>query len=143
MFLHTLLSCFFLPLRCSAHSQGIDTLSHEEPSNTASVQAVAGELLTGYYSDIQYSDAACSAVLYAESFPLNTCCPWIDGNSYQVSANSTHTATYIYSDYSCETLTSNSIESSVLQVCGKTLRTLSVTASYYAIKSSEPLLSAA
>ena len=145
--LHMLLLGYLLSF--SACCEGVTKLSDEEIStystsrnltNTANV--VTGELLTGYYLDIQYTDATCSNIRYAESYALNVCNPWIDGSSYQVFANSTHTATYTYSTISCTTLSGGFIESNALRVCGQNYKTFSVTHSYPTITSSAPLLSA-
>lgn len=132
----------------SACFQGINKLTYEEPSahnatgNLPKIEnVITGEVLAGYYSDVQYTDATCSVIRYAESYALNACTPWIDGNSFRVSANSTHKATFLYSDFSCETLLRPYVESYSLQVCGNTYKTLSVTASYSTITSTAPLLS--
>jgi hypothetical protein len=139
-------------LNCSSCLEGVKELSLEgtSTSNTRvnlenAANAITGELLAGYYSDIQYTDATCDVVRYAMSYQLNVCTPSIDGNSFQVLANSTHTATYIYSDYSCATLCSTAIKPDALQICGKSFKTHSVTADHSSviISSSAPLLSAA
>ena len=139
-------------LNCSSCLEGVKELSLEETSTSntrvnlgKAANAITGELLTGYYSDIQYTDATCDVIRYAKSYQLNVCTPSIDGNSFQVLANSTNTATYIYSDYSCATLSSTSIKPDALQICGKSFKTHSVTVddSSVTISSSAPLLSAA
>ena len=139
-------------LNYSSCLEGVKEPCHEEPSTSNTrgnlenlANAITGELLTGYYSDIQYTDAACDAIRYAKSYQLNVCTPSMDGSSFQVLANSTHTATYVYSDNSCATLSSTSIKPDALQICGKSFKTHSVAADHSSvtITSSAPLLSAA
>jgi hypothetical protein len=122
------------PLESSMHSTG---------SNITSFATLTGSLLTGYQADIYYTDAKCSAVLYAESYPLNACFPWIDGTSVYVTSNGTHTALKSYSDYSCANLRKSIIGYKPLQVCGQDNSSVSVTASYPTIVSSSALLTAA
>ena len=139
-------------LNCSSSLEDVKELSLEEtstsntrvnPENAA--YTITGELLAGYYSEIQYTDATCDVIRYAKSYQLNVCTPSIDGNSFQVLANSTHTATYIYSDYSCAALFGITITPDALQICGKYFKTNSVTADHSSvtISSSAPLLSGA
>ena len=139
-------------LNHSSCLEGVKELSHKEPSTSNTrgnlenlANVITGELLTGYYSDIQYTGAACDVIRYAKSYQLNVCTPSMDGSSFQVLANSTHTATYVYSDNSCATLSSTSIKPDALQICGKSFKTHSVTADHSSvtISSSAPLLSAA
>ena len=135
-------------INSSACFQAINKLTSEEPSahnatdNQLKIEnVITGEALAGYYSDVQYTDATCSVIRYAESYALNACTPWIDGKSFRVSANTTHKATFLYSDFTCETLLRRTVESNALQVCGNNYKTLSVTASYSTITSTAPLLS--
>jgi Hint module len=139
-------------LNCSSCLEGVKELSLEETSTSNTrinlenaANAITGQLLAGYYSDILYTDATCDVIRYAKSYQLNVCTPSIDGNSFQVLANSTHTATYTYSDDSCAALSSTTIKPDALQICGKSFKTHSVTADHSSvtISSSAPLLSAA
>ena len=119
------------------------TAMHTTGGNITSFATVTGSLLTGYLTEIFYNDAKCSAVQYAESYPLNVCFPWIDGSSFYVTSNGTHTAYQLYSDYSCAKLFSSSIYDQSLQICDQDYSSSSVTTSYPTIVSSAALLTAA
>ena len=116
---------------------------HATGSNITSFATLTGSLLTGYLTDIFYNDAKCSAIQYAESFPLNVCFPWIDGISFYFTSNGTHTAGKMYSDYSCAKLFSSLILDQSLQICDQDYSSSSVTTSYPTIVSSAALLTAA
>jgi hypothetical protein len=126
--------------------KGLTTLEssmHTTGSNITSFATLTGSLLTGYQTEILYTDAKCSAVQYAESYPLNECFPWIDGSSFYVTSNGTHTAGKEYSDYSCTKLSDSYLYYRPLQACDQYYSSASVTASYPTIVSSSALLTAA
>ena len=116
---------------------------HTTGSNITSFATLTGSLLTGYKTDIYYTDAKCSIVQYAESFPLNVCYPWIGGYSFYATSNGTHTAGKVYSDYSCTILSDSYLDYQPLRACDQYFSSTSVTASYPTIVSSSALLTAA
>ena len=116
---------------------------HTTGSNITSFATLTGSLLKGYQTDILYTDATCSIVGYAESYPLNVCYPWIDGYSFYATSNGTHSSFKVYSDYSCAKLLGSSIYDQPLQICDQYYSSASVTASYPTIVSSSALLAAA
>jgi hypothetical protein len=115
---------------------------HATGSNITSFATLTGSLLAGYQTDIYYTDAKCSAVQYAESYPLNVCYPWISGSSFFATSNGTHAAYKAYSDYSCTILTGSFLDYQPLRSCDD-YSSASVTASYPTIVSSSALLTAA
>ena len=121
------------PLKSSMHTTG---------SNITSFATLTGSLLTGYHTEIFYNDAKCSAIRYAESYPLNVCFPWIDGTSFYFTSNGTHAAGKMYSDYSCALLKYSSTFYQPMRACEQ-YSSASVTASYPMIVSSSALLTAA
>jgi hypothetical protein len=121
----------------------LESSMHITGSNITSFATLTGSLLAGYQTEILYTDATCSAVRYAESYPLNVCYPWIDGTSFYATSNGTHTAYKAYSDYSCAKLLGSSIYDQPLQICDQSYLSASVTASYPTIVSSSALLAAA
>jgi hypothetical protein len=116
---------------------------HATGSNITSFATLTGSLLKGYQTEILYTDATCSAVRYAESYPLNVCFPWIDGASFYATSNGTHTAYQVYSDYSCEKLEYSFTFYRPTRACDQYYTSASVTASYPTIVSSSALLTAA
>ena len=102
---------------------------------------VTGTLLTGYFANIQYTDATCSIVRFAENYPLNECFPWSDGLSIKVSTNGTHFAINFFFDYSCTKTLRSALLPLQLRVCNTLYVTNSVTSSYLTIASSAALLS--
>ena len=116
---------------------------HTTGSNITSFATLTGSLLKGYQTDIYYTDAKCSIVGYAESYPLNVCFPWIDGTSFYATSNGTHTAGKVYSDYSCTILSDSYLDYQPLRACDQYFSSTSVTASYPTIVSSSALLTAA
>ena len=136
-------------LNSSASMLRMEGLTHEKSSmhttggNITSFATLKGSLLKGFYTAIDYTDTTCSAVEYGESYPLNACVPWISGTSLYVTANGTHTASKVYSDYSCATLIRSRLYYEPIQTCGKdSVTTFSVTDSYPTIVSSAALLTA-
>jgi hypothetical protein len=121
----------------------LEASMHTTGSNITSFSTLTGSLLTGYQTEIFYTDAKCSAVRYAESFPLNECFPWISGTSFYFTSNGTHTAYKAYSDYSCTKLRGSSQYYQPNRVCDQYYSSASVTASYPTIVSSSALLTAA
>ena len=115
---------------------------HATGSNITSFATLTGSLLKGYQTDIFYTDAKCSIVAYAESYPLNVCYPWIDGNSFYATSNGTHAAYTAYFDYSCTMSRGSFISYQPIRACDQS-QTTSVTASYPTIVSSSALLTAA
>ena len=67
-------------------------------ANMTNLATLVGPSLAGYYTEVYYSDAACSAVLYSEQFQLQVCTPWITGASFIATFNGTHTLTNTYRD---------------------------------------------
>ena len=120
----------------------LESSMHTTASNITSFATLTGSLLKGYQTEILYTDAKCSAVQYAESYPLNLCYPWIDGTSFYATSNGTHTAYKLYSDYSCAKLLGSSIYGQPLQICDQNYISSSVTAAYPTIVSSSALLTA-
>jgi hypothetical protein len=59
-------------------------------------------ILTGYYIQAIYSDAACTAVFYAQANSLNTCFITDDGTYVMNTATSSVFYTFIYSDSGCK-----------------------------------------
>jgi hypothetical protein len=135
-------------LNSSASLLSMESLTHEKSSmhttggNITSFATLKGSLLTGFYTEIFYTDTTCSAVEFGESYPLNACVPWIDGYSIYATTNGTHIAYKVYSDYSCATLTRSLLYNQPVRTCGKYSATVSVTASYPTIVSSAALLTA-
>ena len=119
----------------------LESSMHTTDSNMTSFATLTGSLLTGYQTEIVYTDAKCSAVRYAESYPLNLCYPWISGYSYYYTSNGTHSEFKLYSDYSCTTLKGSYLYYQPLRSCDQ-YRSASVTASYPTIVSSSALLTA-
>ena len=119
----------------------LESSMHTTASNITSFATLTGSLLKGYQTEIDYIDAKCSAVRYAESYPLNLCYPWIDGTSFYVTTNGTHTAFKLYSDYSCTILKGSYLYYQPLRDCDQ-YSSASVTASYPTIVSSSALLTA-
>ena len=117
---------------------------HTTGSNVTSFATLKGSLLTGYLAAIIYTDAKCSAIQYAESFPLNACYPWISGYSFYTTSNGTHIAFQAYSDYSCTILKRTSITKQPLRACdtNRYYTSVFVTVSYPTIRSSAALLTA-
>ena len=121
-----------------------ESFMHIAASNVANFAALTGTYLVGYYSDIFYTDAACSVVQYAESYQLNVCYPWTNGFSYITLSNGTHVISNRYDDYSCTGQPKIfTMYNDFLRVCGAGYRTISVTTSFSTITSSAPLLSVA
>jgi hypothetical protein len=116
---------------------------HTTGSDVTSYATLTGSLLSGYLTEITYTDATCSAVRYTEMYPLNVCFPWITGSSYYATCNGTHNVILMYSDYSCSTLQNSFIFSRSLIACDQDFSSGSVTATYPTIVSSAALLSAA
>jgi hypothetical protein len=116
---------------------------HTTGSNITSFATLTGSLLTGYLTEILYNDAKCSAIQYAESFPLNVCFPWISGSSFYFTSNGTHTAGKMYSDYSCALLKYSFTFYRPIRACDQYYSSASVTASYPTVVSSSALLTAA
>lgn len=135
-------------LNSSASMLRMESLTHEKSSmhttggNVTSFATLKGSLLTGFYTGIDYTDTTCSVVEYGQSFPLNTCVPWISGTSIYYTTNGTHTAFKVYSDYSCATLTRSRLFDEPVRTCGEYPTTVSVTDSYPTIVSSAALLTA-
>ena len=109
-------------------------------TNMTNLATLVGTSLAGYYSEVYYNDAACSAVLYSEQFQLQVCTPWIT-EAFIRTFNGTHIVTNDYSDTSCTRFLRSSLYYSPIQVCGKDRLTVSVTTSSPTITSSTPLLS--
>ena len=107
-------------------------------SNFAST--VTGTLLTGYFSNIRYTDSTCSVVRDAQKYKLNTCFPMPDGFSGRVIKNRTHWNINYFTDYSCKVFHSTNLVYSPLRACDKFYVTVSVTDSYSKIVSSAALL---
>jgi hypothetical protein len=120
----------------------LESSMHATGSNITSFATLTGSLLTGYQTDIYYTDAKCSIVGYAESYPLNVCYPWISGTSFYATFNGTHAAYTGYSDYSCTIPRSSYLNYYPIRACDDYSST-SVTASYPTIVSSSALLTAA
>ena len=118
------------------------TSMHTTGGNITSFATLTGSLLTGYQTEIFYTDATCSVVRYAGSYPLNVCCPWIDGTSFYATSNGTHIAYRLYSDYSCVILLESDLYYSPIRACDQYYTSASVTASYPTIVSSSALLTA-
>ena len=113
---------------------------HTAGANMTNLATLVGPSLAGYYSEVYYNDAACSAVQYADQYQLQVCTPWVTG-AFINTFNGTHLLWYVYSDTSCTRLTSNAIYYAPIQVCGKDRLTVSVTTSASTITTSTPLLS--
>ena len=116
---------------------------HTAGANMTNLATLVGTSLAGYYTEVYYSDAACSAVLYSEQYQLQVCYPWITGPSFMTTFNGTHMVTNRYSDTSCTRFIRSSLYYGPFQVCGEGRLTVSVTTSSPTITSSTPLLSAA
>jgi hypothetical protein len=121
----------------------LESSMHTTESNITSFATLTGSLLTGYQTEIFYTDAKCSAIQYAESFPLNVCFPWISGSSFYFTSNGTHTAYKAYSDYSCTILRGSYSYYQPSRACDQYYSSASVTDSYPTIVSSSALLTAA
>ena len=136
-------------LNSSASIMRMESLTPQESSmqttgsSVTSYATLTGSLLSGYLTEITYTDATCSAVRYSEMYPLNVCFPWITGSSYYAMCNGTHNVILMYSDYSCSILQNSFIFSQSLLACDQDFSSGSVTASYPTIVSSAALLSAA
>ena len=113
---------------------------HTAGANMTNLATLVGTSLAGYYSEVYYNDAACSAVLYSEQFQLQVCTPWIT-EAFIRTFNGTHIVTNDYSDTSCTRFIRSSLYYAPIQVCGKDRLTISVTTSSSTITSSTPLLS--
>ena len=124
------------PQESSMHTTGSNITSFASLSLT-------GSFLTGYQTYISYTDATCSVVRYAESYPLNECYPWISGSSFYFTSNGTHTAYRLYSDYSCAIFRATYLDYQPIRACDQYYSSASVTASYPTIVSSAALLTAA
>ena len=111
-------------------------------ANMTNLATLVGPSLAGYYTEVYYSDAACSAVLYSEQFQLQVCTPWITA-AFIRTFNGTHMVMNDYSDTSCTRFLRSTLTYAPIQVCGKDRSTVSVTTSSSTITSSTPLLSAA
>ena len=120
-----------------------ELLVHTTGANMTNLATLVGPSLAGYYTEVYYSDAACSAVLYSEQYQLQVCYPWITGASFITTFNGTHMVTNLYSDTSCTRFLRSTLTYAPIQVCGKDRSTVSVTTSSSTITSSTPLLSAA
>lgn len=118
------------------------TTMHTTGGNITSFATLKGSLLTGFFTGIDYTDTTCSAVAYAESYPLNACVPWINGVSLYYTTNGTHVAEKVYSDYSCALLARSYLYYQPVRACGEDSTTISVTASYPTIVSSAAFLTA-
>jgi hypothetical protein len=116
---------------------------HTTGSNITSFASLTGSFLTGYQTYISYTDATCSVVRYAESYPLNVCYPWISGSSFYFTSNGTHTAYRLYSDYSCAIFRASYLDYQPIRACDQYYSSTSVMASYPTIVSSSALLTAA
>ena len=134
----------------SASISGMTKLTPEESSlstvggNITSFARMTGTYLSGYWTYIEYSDATCRAVKYAESYQLTMCYPWIDGSSFISMANGTHMITNRFDDYYCKNQVNSRLSKATVQACDKNdFQTTTVTTSYPTIKSSATLLSAA
>ena len=114
---------------------------HTSGANITNLATLTGTSLAGYYSEVHYNDAACSAVRYAEQYQLQVCTPWITGDSFISSFNGTHLLSNFYTDASCTRFDGSSLYYAPLQVCGKDRLTVSVTTSASTITTSTPLLS--
>jgi hypothetical protein len=101
---------------------------------------VTGTVLTGYFSNIHYTDSTCSVVQYAQSYKLNTCFPMSDGYSGRVIMNATHWNINYFTDCSCTISHSTKLVYSPIRACDKFYETLSVSSSYSKIVSSAALL---
>ena len=141
-----LLEIYFIPSASVLEETTLTTKAssvHTAGSNiTNFASTVKGTVLTGYYSYIQYTDAECSVVRYAENYPLNVCFPWVDGYSMKIYANGTHLAVNRFSDYSCANLVSVRIALDAPRVCDSFYETVSIAADYSTVASSTALLSA-
>ena len=109
-------------------------------TNMTNLATLVGTSLAGYYSEVYYSDAACSAVQYADQYQLQVCSPWVTG-AFLNTFNGTHLLWNEYSDTSCTRFLSSSLYYVPIQVCGKGRLTVSVMTSSSTITSSTPLLS--
>ena len=148
-FLTLIILLLQISFNSSTSISGITKLTPEESlvltdgGNITSFARMTGTYLSGYFTYIEYTDATCSAVQYAESYPLTTCYPWIDGSSFISYANGTHMITNRFDDYYCKNQVNSRLSSATIQACDSDFRTAAVTTSYPTIKSSATLLSAA
>lgn len=148
-FLTLIILLLQISFNSSTSISGVSKLTPEESSvltsggNITSFASMTGTYLSGYFTYIEYTDATCSAVQYAESYPLTMCYPWIDGFSFISMANGTHMLTNRYDDYYCKNQVNSRLSSATIIACNSDFRTAAVTTSYPTIKSSATLLSAA
>ena len=139
LYIHSISSTSLLSMKKLTREE---LLVHTTGANMTNLATLVGPSLAGYYTEVYYSDAACSAVLYSEQYQLQVCTPWINGASFIATFNGTHTLTNTYRDTSCTIFLRNFLAYGPIQVCGRGL-TVSVTTSSPTITSSTPLLSAA
>ena len=97
-----------------------ESLMHTSWANVSNfASTVAGTLLTGYFSNIHYTDATCSVVRDAQSYKLNTCFPMPDGFSARAIANATHLNINYFTVYSCTVSYSSEVVYNPLRSCDK------------------------
>ena len=113
---------------------------HTSGANMTNLATLLGTSLAGYYTEVYYSDAACSAVQYADQYQLQVCTPWVTG-SFKNTFNGTHLLWDTYYDALCSRYASSTLYYVPIQVCGKNRLTVSVTTSASTITTSKPLLS--
>ena len=135
-------SASLLSLRAKEFNLG-ESLLDTTGGNITKFSTLTGTLLKGYYSFVKYSDATCSAVLFAESYPLNVCYPTNTGDSFKSFYNGTHLIEYAYNDYACSKLVNSYYTYSPTRDCDNFFRVVFLTASFPTIASSTTLLSAA